>query len=214
MAHLGTTEAAQIAGVSKNTIIRAIRSGKLSATRDETSAYQIDPAELARLYPDAMARHVASQNGQMAHDGAATSTDGTQAATQEPPSHGTPNQPEPANHGSPSDYRTKAIAWARIAKAEREKSASLESTVDDLRDRLDRSETARERQAAQIVGLIEHQQEKQPEPAEQGRAGWWFSAAAMAVILSGAALVWQDEIKMIWQNSTAAAVESQPQEFG
>jgi len=194
MAHLGTTEAAQIAGVSKNTIIRAIRSGKLSATRDETSAYQIDPAELARLYPDAMARHVAGQNGQMARDGTPSATDDTRDNHSDTARHSAPDSRDTAPSGTPDTYRTKAIAWARIAKAEREKSASLEATVTDLRDRLDRSETARERQAAQIVGLIEHQQEKQPEPEQRAGVRWWATAGAMAAVLAGVVIVWQDKI--------------------
>ena len=44
-------EAAQQAGVSKSTILRAIRSGRLSAARTEDAGYAIDPAELARVYP-------------------------------------------------------------------------------------------------------------------------------------------------------------------
>ena len=43
-------EAAQHAGVSKSTILRAIRSGRLSAARTEDAGYAIDPAELARVY--------------------------------------------------------------------------------------------------------------------------------------------------------------------
>jgi hypothetical protein len=44
------TAAAQ-AGVSKTTIIRAIRSGRLSAPRNDDGGYAIDPAELFRVYP-------------------------------------------------------------------------------------------------------------------------------------------------------------------
>lgn len=44
-------EAAQQAGVSKSTILRAIRSGRLSAARTEDAGYVIDPSELARVYP-------------------------------------------------------------------------------------------------------------------------------------------------------------------
>src|SRR5215210_7248858 len=44
------TAAAQ-AGVSKTTIIRAIRSGRLSAPRNDDGRWAIDPAELFRVYP-------------------------------------------------------------------------------------------------------------------------------------------------------------------
>jgi hypothetical protein len=45
-------EAARAAGRTKPTILRAIRAGKLSASKDEASgAWAIEPAELHRLYP-------------------------------------------------------------------------------------------------------------------------------------------------------------------
>ena len=45
-------EAARAAHRTKPTILRAIRAGKLSATKDEASgAWAIEPAELHRLYP-------------------------------------------------------------------------------------------------------------------------------------------------------------------
>ena len=44
-------EAATAAGVSKSTIQRAIKSGRLSASRTDDGGYAIDPAELHRAYP-------------------------------------------------------------------------------------------------------------------------------------------------------------------
>jgi len=44
-------EAARQAGVSKATIHRHIKAGKLSAVRNENGSYSIDPAELFRAYP-------------------------------------------------------------------------------------------------------------------------------------------------------------------
>ena len=46
---LGT--AAKASGKSKATISKAIKSGRLSALKDETGVYQIEPAELNRVYP-------------------------------------------------------------------------------------------------------------------------------------------------------------------
>jgi hypothetical protein len=43
--------AAKAAGVSRPTIQRSIKSGKLSATRNENGSYGIDPAELSRVFP-------------------------------------------------------------------------------------------------------------------------------------------------------------------
>src|SRR4051794_12746044 len=48
---LNLREAAEHVGMSKSSIFRAIKTGRLSATRDEHGGVQIDPAELARVYP-------------------------------------------------------------------------------------------------------------------------------------------------------------------
>ncbi|HEY7298215.1 MAG TPA: hypothetical protein VH684_09805 [Xanthobacteraceae bacterium] len=47
--------AAAAAGVNKSTILRAIKAGKVSATRDEHKQWVIDPAELHRVYAPAVA---------------------------------------------------------------------------------------------------------------------------------------------------------------
>jgi excisionase family DNA binding protein len=43
--------AAAAAGVNKSTVLRHIRAGKISATRDEGGGWQIDPAEFHRTFP-------------------------------------------------------------------------------------------------------------------------------------------------------------------
>jgi excisionase family DNA binding protein len=50
---LSMSQAAKQVGVSKATIHRAIKGGKLSATRLDDGSYEIDPAELFRAYPPA-----------------------------------------------------------------------------------------------------------------------------------------------------------------
>jgi hypothetical protein len=44
-------QAADEAGVSKSTVFRAIRAGRLSAARTDDGGFVIDPAELFRVYP-------------------------------------------------------------------------------------------------------------------------------------------------------------------
>ena len=65
--------AAQHTGTSKSTILRAIKSGRLSATRLEDGTYEIDAAELERVYPaqrmkrrdaDAMEHHAPANSGE------------------------------------------------------------------------------------------------------------------------------------------------------
>jgi hypothetical protein len=43
-------QAADAAGINKSTVFRAIKAGKISATRDEHNQWVIDPAELHRVY--------------------------------------------------------------------------------------------------------------------------------------------------------------------
>lgn len=71
-------QAAELTGKSKSTLTRAIKSGRLSASRNGEGMYAIDPAELARAYPfverpDAQhdARHGAPGNGETKADDAA-----------------------------------------------------------------------------------------------------------------------------------------------
>src|SRR4051794_41586572 len=46
---LGT--AALACGANKSTILRSIKAGKIAALRDEQGQWQIEPAELHRVYP-------------------------------------------------------------------------------------------------------------------------------------------------------------------
>ena len=51
--HLSLGQAAKATGMDKSTISRAIKSGKLSATRQENGGYAIDPAEVFRVFAPA-----------------------------------------------------------------------------------------------------------------------------------------------------------------
>lgn len=50
VAMISMGQAARLAQVGKSTLSRAIKSGKLSAERQEDGSYQIDPSELARVF--------------------------------------------------------------------------------------------------------------------------------------------------------------------
>jgi hypothetical protein len=51
MPFLTLGQAAKESGKQKSTLLDAIRAGRLSATRDDKNQWQIDPAELFRVYP-------------------------------------------------------------------------------------------------------------------------------------------------------------------
>jgi hypothetical protein len=61
---LGT--AAQACGLNKSTVLRAIKAGKISASRDEHGQWQIDPAEMHRVYPP-VASNSAEQRSEQRH---------------------------------------------------------------------------------------------------------------------------------------------------
>ena len=44
-------QASKLTGLGKFTLTRAIKSGRLSASRNEDGSYSIDPSELSRVYP-------------------------------------------------------------------------------------------------------------------------------------------------------------------
>lgn len=103
------SQAATATGKNKATIQRAIKSGKISATKNSSGAYDIDPSELHRIFP-ATAQRVAQ------HD---ISND-----TQ-----------RPDKHDETLHFKLELLE----AERERERD-QMQSTIDDLRKRLDRSE--------------------------------------------------------------------------
>jgi hypothetical protein len=62
MTHSPATAAAAC-GVNKSTILRAIKSGKISATKDENGQWHIQPIELHRMYPPRTEAHTSECNG-------------------------------------------------------------------------------------------------------------------------------------------------------
>ena len=117
------SQAAQATGKNKATIQRAIKSGKITAPKNSSGAYEIDPAELHRVF-DATAQRVAQ------HPNATTRNTNVTAKN------------DPDNN-----------ALQRITELEKELAIAeerknglegqmhhLSETVDDLRKRLDQSE--------------------------------------------------------------------------
>lgn len=53
-------EAAKATGTNKTTILRAIKAGRVSGSKDEFGAWHVEPAELHRIYPPVELRSDAS----------------------------------------------------------------------------------------------------------------------------------------------------------
>jgi sugar diacid utilization regulator len=103
------SKAAAATGKNKATIQRAIKSGKISAIKNSSGTYEIDPSELHRVYP---------------------------AATQRVAQHNTSNETK-----RPEKYDETMQLKLDLLEAERARERDqLQSTIDDLRTRLDRSE--------------------------------------------------------------------------
>lgn len=103
------SQAATATGKNKATIQRAIKSGKISAPKNSSGAYEIDPSELHRVFP-ATAQRVAQQ--------------------------------DISNDTQRTDTRDETLHFKlELLEAERERERDqMQSTIDDLRKRLDRSE--------------------------------------------------------------------------
>lgn len=123
---LTATEAAEAAGLSKNTIIRAIRKGALSAQRDSLGAFKIDPAEFAR-WREAEARDRLE---------AVTWRDMAREPSRDMASHGTPSRDkdEGGGTGRAELEKVKAEARAEIAEAE---AAQLRERLAEIREERD-----------------------------------------------------------------------------
>ncbi len=133
-------QAAKACHKSKSAILEAIRSGRLSASRNDKNQWQIDPAELFRVYP------------------ARTST--------EPPYQVDYHRPEPIPT-TPENHPTTAIMLDKIASIEAERDRErqqLQNTIDDLRRRLDQESEERRK----LTMLLTHQPE--PPPAATSKA--------------------------------------------
>lgn len=116
---MSLSAAARASGLSKSTLSRAIKSGRLSARRaDAGSSWVVDAAELFRAYPAAAARPDAP------HDEAA-------------PASWRATQPPDAGHDEARNAMAlleQALAYERAA-LEREREVTA-----DLRQRLDRAD--------------------------------------------------------------------------
>lgn len=111
------SRAARETGLSKSTISRAIKSGRISAAKQHDGAYLIEPAELFRVYP----RNVAQPSSDVRHDAVR-------------------NPLEKASETISNEVellKLKLAMTEELLAQERENSKRQHETVQDLRKRLD-----------------------------------------------------------------------------
>ena len=68
-------EAAKATGVSKTTLFKALKSGKISYVNKTSSGYEIDPSELHRVFPLTTSKSLPNNNGKNDKEQSATATD-------------------------------------------------------------------------------------------------------------------------------------------
>ena len=137
-------QAAEATGKTKPTILRAIQSGKISAKKDDHGEWEIDPAELHRVYQPATDDDTPTDTHTVARNG---------------------------KNSSESDTLHQELALLREMLAERDRRvADKDGVIDDLRARLDAEAEERRRTQAQLTALLTDQREQQ----EPKRRRWFF----------------------------------------
>ncbi len=145
------SQAAKETGLSKSTISRAIKAGRISALREDDGSYLIEPAELFRVYP----RGVAQPSPDMRREAVR-------------------NSHEEARATRSSDVEILQVKLAMteaMLQQEKENSRRQQETVEDLRRRLD---AASEKvlalaQPTQPASDVHHDARRNPVQ----RRGWW-----------------------------------------
>ena len=145
------SQAAKKTGLSKSTISRAIKAGRISASRQDDGAYLIEPAELFRVYP----RSVAQPTSEARHEAVRNPSEEALA---------TPSKDIEV-------LQVKLAMTEAMLSQERENSRKQQETVEDLRRRLD---AASERvlalaQPSQPLSDARHDASRTPPK----RCRWW-----------------------------------------
>ena len=149
-------EAARLTGLGKTTVARAIKAGRLSATRTVTGSYEIDPAELARCYPVTTA---------------ADAPDATVAATG-------PVLWVHRTSGKPETVGATAAMEAQIAGL-REIGDLLRRQLDEVREDRERWRSQAEAVQRLIPGPKERDQSRLQTEPDQDRRPWWHQLAGL-----------------------------------
>src|SRR3954470_21259122 len=151
-------EAAAAAGKGKPAILKAIQSGKISAQKDEFGAWQIEPAELHRVYPP-ISRETASELGSREPEETTGNGNGNRLLEQEI-----------------QFLREKLTDLQRMKDDERrnlsERIEELRRDRDDLRDERDRLLKVIEEQASSMRLLTDKRAEAPPAQLPNRRSLW------------------------------------------
>lgn len=141
-------EAAKATGKNIATITRAIKSGKISASKNETGAWRIEPAELHRVFPPIPQE---LRKPQMQEDA---------TPTQEP------------NASNDSLLREELATLRERVNSQDQLLADRADQIADLRTRLDREGEERRKLAAQLTDQRSSSAASAPSEPAAPRS-WW-----------------------------------------
>jgi predicted ribosome quality control (RQC) complex YloA/Tae2 family protein len=131
-------QAAQATGKSKMTIQRVIKKGVISANKTDSGEWEIDPAELHRVFP-LVTESDTSERIMLRDD----------------------------THSDTSLLQREIVQDEKIRQIEQQgerERHQLQNTIDDLRRRLDQSEEERRRTQTQLTALLTDQRQKVEAP--------------------------------------------------
>jgi excisionase family DNA binding protein len=161
MATLSLREAAEQAGVSKSTIFRAIKAGRMSAGRDDDGNFLIDPAELFRVYEPKSAKDDVA--------GDVPAQPETPPKGQDASAFSDPGAIEMRLRNAQLEEQIKGLQ--AILEMERQRAEEAQKRADqraeELRTERDRWATALEASQRQITHLAE-----KASPEKRGLFGW------------------------------------------
>ncbi len=144
-------EAAEAVGKGKPAILKAIQSGKISAQKDPNGEWQIEPAELHRVYPP-VSKETISEAGSKEPKATIGNGNGNSLLQQEV-----------------QFLREKLVDYERLREDERRdlsgRIEDLRRDRDDLRGERDRLLKVIEEQAGSVRQLTDQRPQQQPEPA-------------------------------------------------
>ncbi len=121
MAKVSMTKGAELAGVSKGTVSKALKSGRISYAEKTDNGYLIETSELFRVFPP-------------------------KSETVEISRSETPKRKQ--------ETPMETMGLQREIQLLREQLQDREGTIDDLRQRLDRSDEERREAQARVIGLL------------------------------------------------------------
>ena len=159
-------EAAKAVKRDKSTLLRAVRRGRLSATRDADGIWRIDESELRRVYPAA-----ADTPGQASGDAPGTAPPDTPDAL---------GNTAPYTTGTTGEMRQ---VLARLSDAQ-DQIAYLRTKLDRMEEKLDRAMDDLTAERAKVTALLTDQRVASttvpppapaaaPAPTAPPRRSWW-----------------------------------------